>query len=407
MAKTDKYRVGIIATHPIQYYAPWYRALANRPEVKLKVFYCHHQGPEDHARSEFGIPFAWDIPLFDGYEHVFLRNVARHPAVFGFFGCDTPDIMRIIYEKRFDAFITHGWRTKSNWQAIDACWRSGTPILVRGDSYLLARHIFLKQWMKYITHRWFIPKFDAYLVVGKRARDYYLYYGAQEKKMFFAPHTVDNDFFAAHKAAFQPERENIRNIWKIPKGSVVFLFAGKIVPKKRPHDFINAIKMTYNRCRQIFGLVVGDGYFRNSLERKVKKYNLPVVFTGFLNQSDMPKAYTAADVLVLPSDAVETWGLVVNEAMACALPAIVSNKAGCTSDLIISGETGEEFRCGDTRQLSGIMERFILDPEKRENMGKKAKELIDRYSIAASVDGALQAIKYVTGKRREEPFAGR
>src|SRR5436309_3266717 len=112
----EKPKIGLLATHPIQYYVPWYRALAQ--VVDLQVFYCHRQTPQGQGEAGFGVAFDWDIPLLDKYQCCFLPNRARKPNVSSFFGCDTPEISQIIQRELFNAFIVHGWAVKSFWQAI-------------------------------------------------------------------------------------------------------------------------------------------------------------------------------------------------------------------------------------------------------------------------------------------------
>lgn len=395
MSIHKKYSLGILATHPIQYYVPWYRALAGHPEINLRVFYCHRQTPEGQAEAGFGVPFDWDIALFDGYAYQFLSNKSRRPNVYTFFGCNTPQITRIISGDSFDAFIVQGWDVLSFWQAIVACWQTHTPVLVRGDSQLLTRRSLLKRSLKYLTYRWFVPKFNAYLVVGKRAEEYYLHYGADRNKMFFVPHCVDNYFFASAIAALESQRQSLRQSWGIPPDSLVFLFAGKLIAKKRPADFLKALEITCKYVQGISGLVVGDGPLRSELEILSKGAKLPVTFTGFLNQSEMPKAYVVSDILVLPSDSGETWGLVVNEAFASGLPAIASDSAGCVPDLIIPGQTGEVYPCGNVEKLAGIFKTLVFKKEHLREMGERAHRLIENYSIANSADGTLRAVQAV------------
>ena len=398
MGQSKKYYLGILTTHPIQYYVPWYKALAEHPEINLRVFYCHRQTPEGQAQAGFGVPFDWDIPLLEGYDYQFLKNKAHNPNVFTFSGCDTPEIKEIIRQNSFDAFIIHGWYVKSFWQAMRTCWQTKTPIMVRGDSQLSTKRSLLKRLLKYPFYRWFIPRFDAYLVVGKRAREYYLHYGAEEKKMFFVPHAVDNKFFVSHCLSLEPNRESLRKQWGIPEDSIVFLFAGKLIPKKRPHDFLKALEVTRVNSSQIFGLIVGDGPLCSELETYSRKANLPVKFTGFLNQNEMPKAYTVSNALILPSDGGETWGLVVNEAMACGLPAIVSDQVGCVPDLIRPGETGEIFPCGDVERLAEKLTVLSPNRENLEVMGRNSQKLIKNYSISNAVNGTLKAIRNVLNK---------
>ncbi|MBA4445338.1 glycosyltransferase family 4 protein [Cylindrospermopsis raciborskii CS-506_D] len=393
MNQPRKYRLGILVTHPIQYYVPWYQNLATHPGIILTVYYCYQQTAQGQAAAGFGVAFDWDIPLLQGYNYQFLVNQSSNPNVFDFWGCDTPEITDIIKLGKFDAFIVHGWYTKSYWQAILACWQSQTPLFVRGDSHLLTERSSLKVWLKYRFYRWFIPKFTRYLAVGRRAEEYYLYYGAQATKIVFCPHAVDNQFFASHALALSGERGKIRQDWGIPENALVFLFVGKFIPKKRPGDFLGAIALASQKSAHIWGLMVGDGELCPEMVTTAQSQQLNITFVGFLNQTQLPRAYTAADVLVLPSDGGETWGLVVNEAMASGLPAIVSDRVGCSPDLVIPGKTGEIFPCGDVAALAQILQRFAAHPGDVATMGNAAKSLIAHYSISQAVAGTVTAVK--------------
>src|SRR5258708_2766347 len=147
-------RLGILASHPIQYHAPWFRALAK--ELDLEVFFAHRPSAQEQGIG-FGGAFQWDVDLLSGYQHRFLENKARDPGVNHFFGCDTSQIRDVICgspdngepitdnarRSPFDAFIVCGWNLKCYWQAIRACRRNKIPILVRGDSQLDPMQSFL------------------------------------------------------------------------------------------------------------------------------------------------------------------------------------------------------------------------------------------------------------------------
>ncbi len=386
------YRLGILSTHPIQYYTPWYRELAK--VVDLQVFYCHRQSSEDQRHSAFGVAFEWDIPLLEGYQAHFLTNHAERPDVSSFRGCNTPQITEIIHQQQFDAFIVHGWYTRSFWQAMIACWQTCTPLMVRGDSHLLTPRNPAKRMLKFMGYRTFIPRFDAYLVVGKRAQAYYRHYGAPQRKMFFAPHSVDNSFFAEQSVALKTERRQLRASWGIPEHACVFLYAGKLAAHKRPDDYIKAITLAYHHNQSICGLIAGDGPMRSKLEQIVRNQQLPITFAGFLNQSNMPAAYAASNILVVPSD--ETWGLVVNEAMASGLPAIVAHRAGCVPDLINPGRTGAIFSWGRPSELAQHMLEMATDQRATEHMGHIAQRHIQRYSAHMATAGTMQAIRSIS-----------
>lgn len=262
--------LGILASHPIQYHAPWFEALAK--EIDLHVFFAHRPDAKEQAVG-FGGAFQWDVDLLSGYEHTFLANVASRPGANHFFGCDTPQIKEIICGRDqnsevrgqetnnpepitdngqpitdntrsvFDAFIVCGWNLKCYWQAIRACQRAGIPVLVRGDSQLDPTQSWFKRAAKQLTHRVALRQFDGFLSPGQRNQEYLLHYGVAEEKIFFVPHFVDNDRFARQAAALRPSRLAIRDSWNIPEGALCVLFCGKFIPKKRPMDLIRAAQI--------------------------------------------------------------------------------------------------------------------------------------------------------------------
>lgn len=391
-------KLGILSTHPIQYHSPLYRELAARPGSDVTVYYAHRPSPEEQGQG-FGVSFVWDVPLLDGYRSVFLRNVAKYPSTSRYRGCDTPEIADIIQYESFDAFLVHGWHVKSFRQAMRACWRTRTPIMVRGDSTLLMRRNAVTAWARRMSRRRFIPRFDACLVVGQRAREYYLAHGAAVERMFASPHFVDNERFVAAADDLQKQQPLIRRRWNIPPDTTTFLFAGKFVERKRPIDFVRAIATVAGNSRDICGLMVGDGALRPQLEAEISSLAAPIRMAGFLNQSEMAAAYAVSDVLVLPSDGMETWGLVVNEAMACGLTAIVSDRVGCAPDLVTPGETGYVYPCGDVGALATYMSALAADRRLLSDLKSRAAERVQAYSVAAAADGVVRAVEKLRTER--------
>ncbi len=391
-----KSHLGILATHQIQYQAPWFRALAERPEIDLEVLYCHRAAPQEQAGAGFNVEFDWDVSLLDGYSHRFLRNVARKPSLHGFAGIDTPEIATIVKEENFDAVIVNGWNYKSAWQAMRACWRTRTPVMVRSDSHLLTERSPVKKLAKLPLYRWFIPKLDACLPVGKWSRDYFLHYGAKPNRVFVVPHVVDVKFFRSEAQRLQVERSKLRQKWMLDEDAIVFLFVGKFIPKKRPLDFVSAIANANSNGTRIMGLMVGDGPLRITCNQAVENTNAPIRFTGFLNQSEISQAYAVADALVLPSDGGETWGMVVNEAMASGLPCFVSDAVGCGPDMIAPGQTGDIFALGDINWLASLLTFYAERSDGLTRMGETAKCKINEYSFSAAVEGVMHAIRAVS-----------
>jgi glycosyltransferase involved in cell wall biosynthesis len=392
----ERTRLAVISTHPIQYHAGWFRALAAYPGLDIHVYYCHQATPREQARAGFGVEFDWDVPLLEGYKYTFLKNVAASPGSGRFGGFDTPEIKEIIRRREYDSVLVNGWHYKSAWQAILTCWKSKVKVLVRGDSHLHTPRGIAKRAVKSFTYRRFIPRFDACLAVGQWSREYFLHYGARPESIFLVPHAIDSRRFQTEAECLEPKRAQLRNEKDLGENAIIFMFSGKFITKKRPMDFVHAIGRAMRRNSRIQGLMVGDGPLRASCEDLVRELNAPIRFTGFLNQSQITKAYLASDALVLPSDGGETWGLVVNEAMACARPCIVSDRVGCGPDLVIPRQTGDVFPLGDIDALANSMLELAQDPERMISMGVEARSRLRNYSVETAVDGIIQSLAAIT-----------
>jgi glycosyltransferase involved in cell wall biosynthesis len=381
-----------MSTHPIQYHSAWFRAMASRPGLDIHVYYCHQATPREQAGAGFGVEFDWDVPLLAGYPYTFLKNVAESPGHGRFSGFDTPEIKAIIRRREYDAMLVNGWHYKSAWQAIWACWKSKVKVMVRGDSHLHTPRGMAKRAVKSFTYRRFIPRFDACLAAGQWSREYFLHYGARPERIFFVPHAIDNKRFQIDAEALEPRRSEVRKEKNLDDNAIVFMFSGKFIPKKRPMDFVCAIERAVRRNPRIEGLMVGDGPLRARCEERVRERRVPIRFTGFLNQSQITKAYVVSDALVLPSDGGETWGVVVNEAMACARPCIVSDRVGCGPDLVIPQVTGSIFPLGDVDALAASMLQLAENPERLISMGIDARSRLMNYSVETAVDGIIESL---------------
>ena len=377
-------RVAIVASHPIQYHAPLFRALARRLEVT--VLYAHRATPSDQARAGFGVGFEWDVDLLSGYSHDFLRNAARRPGLDSFAGCDIPDIGARLREGRFDAVLVFGWHLKAYVQSILAAKRLGLPVLVRGDSQLGTPRPSLKRVAKRLLYPPLLRLFDAALYVGERSRAYWLHYRYPESRLFFSPHCIDAEWFAAR--ATEAARNELRSRLGLASDLPVALFAGKLVPFKRPLDLVLAAARLQREGREIAVLVAGDGALRPQMEAAASAAGIRLAALGFCNQSEMPSVYAAADVLVLPSDGRETWGLAASEALACGRPVILSDAAGAAPDLAQDGSAGRVFPAGDVGRLADALGELITHPPAPIAIAAKSTA----YGIAAATDGIVRAL---------------
>lgn len=384
-----KYKLVVVETHPIQYKAPLFRLLAQRDDVDLTVLYAMLPDARQQGAG-FGVAFDWDQPLLEGYAYEVLENRAKNPGVTHFNGCDTPGIQGVLKRLQPDAVLVNGWVVKTCLQALWACRRRGIPCMVRGEANLLRP----RAWWKHAIHRLLQKQYQAYLAIGSANRAFYRSHGCPPERIFNVPYVVNNDWFAQAAEQRVGACTELRKQWGIRENAVVFLFAGKLVEKKHPQDLLTALgEMSPELRQRAHVLIAGSGPLLEACRSQAEAQALPVTFAGFVNQSVLPDAYAAADVLVLPSDAGETWGLVVNEAMASRRPAIVSRAVGCCEDLVIEGETGYAFEVRDTAALAGLMCQYVEKPQLAAEQGENARKHIAKFSLQVAVAGIVEGVR--------------
>lgn len=396
MSGKGRPRLLVFTTHPIQYQAPWFRAIEDCGRFDLLVAFSYLPTKSEQAVG-FGGAFEWDIPLRDGYRSLVLEN-ARLRGMPSFARRPVWRVGRLIDEFRPDFALVLGWQELSLLQAMQACRRRGVPLILRGESVPRPdRGPLIRLGLRRLVRR-----ASACLAIGIRNRRFYQDLGVPATRIIDAPYCVDNERFATAAARLHDRRADIRRAFGVPDDALCLLFAGKLETKKRPLDFIEGVAAARADGAPVHALVVGDGPLRAACESRISALEVPVTITGFRNQSELPEAYVAADALVLPSDARETWGLVVNEAMASGLPAIVSDEVGSAPDLVIDGETGAVFRCGEVRELARIIVEWGRDRDRILTMGRSAQTRVrTRYSIAGAVQGLIDATILVLESPRD------
>jgi glycosyltransferase involved in cell wall biosynthesis len=383
----------------VQYYAPLFREIAR--SLDIEVFFAHKASPKQQAAAGFGTAFDWDVDLLSGYSSLFLRNVARNAGTGHFAGCDTPDIHKLLAAGKFSALLVTGWHLKCYWQGIWAAKRLRIPMMVRGDSQLGTPRSKSKAFAKEVVYPGFLRLFDAALYVGKHSRTYYEHYRYPSDRLFSSPHCVDNARFSAD--ATLEAREALRQQLGLMPDDRALLFAGKLVSFKRPLDVVEAAAVLRAQGMPAHVIVAGSGPLEAEMRLCAASRKVPLHLLGFQNQTKMPAAYAAADVLVLPSDGRETWGLVCNEALACGTPIVVSDAVGCAADLATDDQVGQTFSLGDTTELAHKVAAMLL----ASPAGEALRLTSENYSLTAAAGGVVNAFLHlISAQERSRPRIG-
>lgn len=324
---------------------------------------------------DFNRSFKWDIPLLEGYETVFVENISAKPSAGTFYGIKNKDLINEIDGWAPDSLLVFGWSFYSHLQVLRH-YKGKKKILFRGDSTLLdePQGFSIKKILRRMWLRWVYRYIDVALYTGEDNRAYFLKHGLSNDQLFYAPHAVDNSRFAEPEA--EGKAKCLRKELSIPDSAFVYLFAGKLEPKKDPLLLIRTFqKITEHNVRL---LIVGNGALEEEAKR-VASEDSRILFLDFQNQQQMPVIYRLGDVFVLPSKGPgETWGLSVNEAMACGRAVLVSDRCGCAKELV--KENGKVFCSGSEEDLlRGLT--FFTNPENDLTlMGQASTTLIHSFS---------------------------
>jgi glycosyltransferase involved in cell wall biosynthesis len=377
-------KLAIITTHPIQYYAPIFKLLAERRKVCIKVFYTWGEAAQYRYDPGFGKSIIWDVPLLDGYDYQWVKNISKDPGSHHFNGIINPDINDQIEAFAPDALLVFGWAYQGHLKAL-RYFKGKMPVLFRGDSVVLVKHNVIKTALRYIRLRWVYRFIDHAFYVGTNNKNYFLKYGLKESQLSFAPHAIDNKRFENQRA---DEVAILKKQLEIGESDVVILFAGKLEKVKAPVSLLEAfLKLNQQGTHLLFA---GDGNLEAQL-RAIAKGAGNIHFLGFKNQTEMPVIYQACDLFCLPSIS-ETWGLAVNEAMACGKAKLVSDKVGCAIDLVIPGENGNIFKSEDADDLLRSLTQLVKSKELLKAYGEKSQAIIASYNfeqIASAIENHI------------------
>ena len=386
-------RIAVLNSHPIQYFAPLYAYLNAAPDLDITALYLSDISIRGGKDFDFGLDVKWDLDLLAGYRSVFLGEAARKREPRGFWSLVAPRVWNELLSGRYDVLWLHGHNYAANLIALAAAKTARIPVMMRGDTHLaLPRH-----GIKAILHQPLMSALygccDRLLAIGSANAAFYRAMGVPDHKIFLVPYSVDTERFVRAANLTHDQKASVRRRYGIPLGRPAVLYAAKFTRRKRPGDLLEAARRLNSQAHCPFGVIMtGSGELEDELRTFCAEHALDnVVFTGFINQSELPALYGASDVFVLPSEH-EPWGLAVNEAMCAGLPVVVAREAGCVPDLVHEGVNGYTPGAGDIAGLADALQRLIEDEGLRKRQGQASLRCILGWGHRQCLEGIRSAL---------------
>jgi glycosyltransferase involved in cell wall biosynthesis len=386
-------RIAVLNSHPIQYFAPLYAYLNAAPDLEVTALYLSDFSIRGAKDTGFDRNVKWDLDLLAGYHCKFLGKRASRREPRGFWSLVVPQVWSELRSGRYDVIWLHGHNYAANLIALMAAKTAGLRVMMRGETHLglPCRGIkYLLRWPLMSTLYGFC---DRLLAIGSANAAFYRALNVPDRKIFLVPYSVDNDRFMSASSLMSGQEAEIRKRLSVPRDRPAILYAAKFTRRKRPLDLLEAVRRLRMGHKTSFTLVMaGSGELEGELRTFCAVHSLDnVVFTGFINQLQLPGLYGACDIFVLPSEH-EPWGLAVNEAMCAGLPVVVSREVGCVADLVEDGVNGFTFEAGDIEGLTRALRLLIEDEALRQRLGQASLARISQWSFPQCLKGIRSAL---------------
>ena len=373
-------RVAFVSPEPTPYRSPLLDRVAADDEIDLTVVYA--------ARTVAGRTWTVDprhrAVFLDGVTVPGLRDVFRHEYPV------TPGIFRALGRIAPDCVVVSGWSTFASQAAVAWCRVRNVPYVLLVESHDAGPKPGWRRRIKQTVVPPVVVGASSVLVTGSLARDSVVALGATPERVRVFANTVDVERFGDTADRLSARRGKLRASLGLAPEDVAVVTVARLAPEK-------GIDVVLRAADGFPVVVVGDGPERETLESLARNRGVRATFTGGLPLESVVEAYVAADVFALLSTH-EPWGVVVNEAAACGLPLVLSDRVGAAPDLLRDGENGFLVPAGDVDATAAAL-AGLRDPETREGMGARSRELVQGFGYGPSVDNLLAAVREATASR--------
>lgn len=390
-------RLAIVVSHPIQHFVHFYRALAKREELSVKVFFCSRIGMEKYFDKDMGTVIQWADDMTGGFEHEFLPEAGEIKKA-DFRSVNNPSIGKALAAFAPDAVVVYGYAQLTQLRVLAWCRINGVAVLMTTDSNAVTKRVVVKALLRQTALRLTLSQVSGFLTVGDQNEEALARVGVPRAKMYRSPFTIDETRYRMTKSERAQRRADIRAQYGIAQDAFVGIAVGKLIPRKRTQDVVEAFAIASRKRkagRDLRLLVCGNGPDLEKVEQLVSD-GAPATLAGFVNVDRLPDYFAAADVLVHAASR-DAHPLICSEAACLGLPMILSDQVGTIGPTDISrrNENALVYPCADVDTLADCILSLAADPVRLKQMSAASTDIFEACSLDASLQGILQALHSV------------
>jgi glycosyltransferase involved in cell wall biosynthesis len=260
---------------------------------------------------------------------------------------------------------------KGNYDYIFVSKPFDIPIALLASSYSTTKVIFGSGGTEFFPgYKYLVKKVDYFFACSKfNAIQIEEYCGIRP---LILPNGVNTELFKPR----MPDPE-LRHMLQLTENETIVISACRLVGWKGIHYAIKSVASLIKKGYPIRHLIAGDGEYKKFLQTLAKELNIDndVMFLGNINNSELPRYYSLADIAIFPSIANETFGISIAEAMSCGVPVITTTVGGIPE--VVTDKTGLLVPPEDEDSLAEAIEKLLSDEKLRKEMGDRGRQRIN------------------------------
>lgn len=375
MGVYSKIKLVYVAHQPVIYHSGLYKTLYDL-KLLAKVVFLSEEGSKSTFVNEWNSEISWGERLLQGFEYEFSRQLKLTQSRYSFFGRFNPSLIFRLIKLNPTHVLLAGYTTFSDWMVVIYCLVFRKKLLIRGEAILskkdnrILKKIYLKIFTKYSK---------AILYSCKGNYNYWLNY-VNKEKLYPLSCAVDNDFFQSKKLSLL-EEDIFRSNLGIKRSDFVFVQVGKLEPRKRPLELIEAAAVCENKDNIVL-IFVGDGPLKSEIVKLREKHRMNIIITGFVTQDLICKYYSISNCGVSIAK-YDPSPKTLNEGLNFDLPYIVGDlkEVGTSADLVLDGFNGFVWKNSSSiDDLSLLIDKMFYSSEVERN-NNRSLSVINKYTF--------------------------